>query len=45
MLSALTHDSGNEGDGVLGGKEGKEPGSCVEEGSDFVLSKVRVEGG
>ena len=40
----LTHDSGDEGDGVLGGEEGQEPWSSVVERSDLVHAQMTVEG-
>ena len=45
MTKKFTHDSGDEGDGVLGGEECEEPGGCVVERSNLVYSQVTVEGG
>ena len=41
-LSRLTHDSGDDGDGVLRGEESEEPGSCVVEWCDVVAAQVVV---
>ena len=40
----LTHDSGDEGNGVLRGEESEEPRGSVVERGDLVLAEVSVEG-
>ena len=41
-LLERTHDSGYEGNGVLGREESEEPRSCIVEWSDVVAAQVAV---